>query len=99
MGRKARMRPKYLAQKLLRIRLALDLSQDGVIEKMGLRDVLTRSRISEYEAGHEPPLPVLLRYAQLANVTVDALIDDTVELPARLPSPRRTDGIRRTSSL
>ena len=96
MGRKARLRPIYLAQKLQQLRLALNLSQDGMIEKMGLTDVLTRSRISEYESGHEPPLPVLLRYAEVANVIVNVLIDDRLELPVHLPSPQRSEGIRRT---
>lgn len=93
MGRKARPLPKYLPEKLSHIRLALGLSQNEMVTQMGLADWVDRSRISEFEAGAEPPLIVLLRYAQLANVTVDALIDDDVALPARLPSPKRSDGI------
>jgi transcriptional regulator with XRE-family HTH domain len=95
MGRKARPRPKFLAEKLLRIRTALDLSQDGVIEKMGLAESLTRNRISEYELGFEPPLPTLLHYAHLANVYVDVLIDDELELPTKLPSLERSAGVKR----
>lgn len=98
MGRKARMKPRYLAEKLQQIRLRMGLSQDGILERMQVADVLTRSRISEYEAGHEPPLPVLLRYARLANVLVEVLIDDELELPANLPSPKTSAGVRRKNN-
>jgi hypothetical protein len=48
---------------------------------------LTQNRISEYERGTgEPPLPVLLKYARLAGVCVDALIDDDQNLPKKLPA-------------
>lgn len=95
MGRKARLKPQYLAQKLLQIRDSLQLSQNDLIDKLGFKDVLDRSRISEFEAGAEPPLPVLLRYAQLANVYVDALINDDVNLPSKLPAPTKHEGIKR----
>ena len=37
------------------------------------------ARMSEYESGvREPDLLVLLRYARLAHVSVDVLIDDGV---------------------
>ena len=88
MERKARLKPKYLAPKLRQIRDALGLSQNEIIVQMGLTGELTRSRISEYEAGYGPPLVVLLRYARLANVIVDVLIDDALDLPAKLPHPQ-----------
>jgi hypothetical protein len=45
------------------------------------------SRISEYELGkNEPPLPILLRYAEVAGVCVDVLINDKLDLPAKLPT-------------
>ena len=34
----------------------------------------------------EPPLPVLLAYAKLAGVSTDVLIDDELDLPAKLPA-------------
>lgn len=49
-------------------------------------------------AAREPPLPVLLGYARAANVYVDALIDDAVDLPERLPSAGKSEGIRKPSS-
>ncbi|MBS1808678.1 MAG: helix-turn-helix transcriptional regulator [Acidobacteria bacterium] len=96
MENKVNLKPIYLAEKLLRIRQIMGLSQNEILARMGLSESLTRSRISEYEAGFGPPLLVLLRYARLANVTVDVLLDDELELPTQLPSPQRSDGIRRT---
>ena len=40
---------------------------------------------------------ILLEYARLANVYVEALIDDDVDLPGKLPSPTKSEGVRRTS--
>jgi hypothetical protein len=40
---------------------------------------------------------VLLEYARAANVYVDALIDDAVDLPERLPSAKRSEGVKRAS--
>jgi hypothetical protein len=46
-----------------------------------------RSAVSGYELGRrEPPLPILLKYARLAGVCVEVLIDDELDLPARLPA-------------
>ena len=57
---------------------------------MGFEEVLTYHRISNYERGTgEPPLPVLLQYARLAGVSTDDLIDDEVNLPAKLPARRK----------
>jgi transcriptional regulator with XRE-family HTH domain len=48
------------------------------------------SAVSGYELGtREPSLPVLLKYARLAGVSMDVLVDDELDLPARLPSRRR----------
>ena len=95
MERKAQLKPKHLAQKLRQIRDTLGLSQNEIIVQMGLTNELTRSRISEYEAGYGPPLVVLLHYARLANIIVDVLIDDALELPTKLPSRTRSVGQKR----
>ena len=85
MARGARLKPKRLAQKLVQIRTALGLSQNELIRELEVD--LTQNRISEYETGKgEPPLPVLLRYARAAGVCVDVLIDDELDLPAKLPA-------------
>jgi transcriptional regulator with XRE-family HTH domain len=87
MGRYSRQKPMRLAEKLLHIRMALGLSQNEVIRRLGLEDVLTQSRISGYELGtREPSLPTLLMYARLAGISTDLLIDDDVDLPKRLPA-------------
>ena len=87
MGRYARKKPKRLAEKLLAIREALGLSQNEMIRRLGLDDELTQSRISGYELGtREPSLPTLLLFARVAGVCVDVLIDDELDLPAKLPN-------------
>ena len=96
MGRSARPRPERLAEKLLRIRTALELSQNGMLARLELDERLFRSAISGYELGtREPPLPVLLKYAEEAGVWVDVLIDDRLDLPAELPSASKHGGVRR----
>ena len=90
MGKRARMRPAYLAAKLLQIREALGLSQSEMLKRLGFEADMVAARISEFELGkNEPPLPVLLEYARAANVSTDALIDDNVDLPAKLPATKR----------
>ncbi|HEX8138351.1 MAG TPA: helix-turn-helix transcriptional regulator [Pyrinomonadaceae bacterium] len=84
MARGARLKPKRLAEKLLQVRTMLGLSQNEMIKRLGVN--LTQNRISEYELGTgEPPLPILLLYARSVNVSTDVLIDDEMDLPARLP--------------
>lgn len=91
-----RPRPQRLAEKLLQIRTALQLSQNGLIRQMGFVEEITQDYISAYERSiREPPLTVLLKYAQLAGVYVDALIDDDVDLPEKLPAQRKNEGIKR----
>ena len=90
MGRIARPRPEKLKNKLLQIRNSLGLSQDQMLELLGLAEEVHRSAVSGYELGtREPPLPVLLTYAKIAGVWVDALIDDAIDLPQKLPADQR----------
>jgi transcriptional regulator with XRE-family HTH domain len=85
MARGVRLKPKRLTQKLIQVRLSLGLSQNELIKRLEVD--LTQNRISEYETGKgEPPLPVLLKYARVAGVCVDVLIDDDQDLPAKLPA-------------
>jgi len=96
MARVARPKSARLPEKLLQIRLALELSQDGMLQRLGLKEKLSRTTVSAYEVGTgQPPLPVLLEYARAAGVWVDVLIDDELDLPERLPSPTKHEGIRR----
>lgn len=85
MGRASRRKQKHLAEKLLQIRLALGLSQDGMLRHLGLTDDLYRTNISSYERGErEPPLFALLAYARSVGISTDVLIDDEIDLPAKL---------------
>lgn len=85
MGKRSRPRPARLAEKLLQIRLAYDLSQNGMISRLGLTNELVQADISAFELGtREPALPHLLRYARIAGMTVDTLIDDEMDLPEKL---------------
>ena len=87
MGTRARMRQERLAEKLLQIRLALGLSQSAMLRHLGFAEIIDYKRISEYELGrNEPPLAVLLSYARAAGVCMDVLIDDELDLPAKLPA-------------
>lgn len=87
MGRSTRMRSARLAEKLRQIRDALGLSQNELIKRLELEDVLYQSNVSGFESGErEPPLPILLKYAQLAGVCLDTLANDELDLPAKLPA-------------
>ena len=100
MARALRQRPTHLAAKLRQIRDALDLSQNGLIRQLDLVDQIYQDYISAYERGiREPPLPILLRYARLAGVCVDVLIDDEIKLPAKLPGIPKHTGQRSRSTV
>lgn len=87
MGRAARLRSERLAEKLRQIRAALGLSQNELIKHLGLEEVIYQSNVSGYESGErEPPLPILLKYAEAAGVCLDVLANDELDLPARLPA-------------
>lgn len=92
MGTRARRRPEHLAAKLRQIREAFGLSQSGMIRLMGAEDFMAQNTISEYELGkREPPLLVLLKYAEVAGVCLDVLANDNLDLPDKLPAkPRHT---------
>jgi transcriptional regulator with XRE-family HTH domain len=86
MGTKQRPRPKRLAEKLLKIRETLGVSQDELIDRLGLKATMFRSTISQYERGErEPSYLTLLSYSNLAGVCCDYLIDDSLDLPDKLP--------------
>jgi transcriptional regulator with XRE-family HTH domain len=84
-------RPKRLPSKLLQIRLGLRLSQGEMSRRLG-GDEAERAYISKYERGVlEPPLEILLEYARSISTTgrgefLEALIDDSMDLPIQLPS-------------
>jgi transcriptional regulator with XRE-family HTH domain len=87
MGRKPRIKPERLPEKLRRIREALGLSQSEMWRHLGVEDLIWFKQISTYEVGtNEPPLHILLRYARAAGVCLDVLVDDELDLPDKLPA-------------
>lgn len=99
MAKAPRRKPEKLAGKLLEIRLKLGLSQNGMIRRLGLAGEIEQDYVSKFERGVlVPPLHVLLAYAEAANVWVEALIKDSVDLPRELPSPAKHEGVRRKES-
>ena|SRR5258705_1033613 len=98
MGKSSRPKPERLAEKLLAIRLALGLSQPEMHRLLGLEGEVEYTNISKYELGrNEPPLNTLLRYARIARVHLEDIVDDELDLPERLPGKVSYQGIRRTS--
>jgi transcriptional regulator with XRE-family HTH domain len=92
----ARRRPKRLAEKLLQIREALGLSQTEMHKSLDAEGEILYTRISDYELDKaEPTLMILLQYARAANVIVDVLIDDELDLPDKLPSAKKHEGSKR----
>ena len=86
MGVRPRQKPERLAEKLLTIRSALGLSQTEAVKRLDAEGMIVASQIAQFESGRRvPSLLVLLRYARLARVHVEDLIDDELDLPAKLP--------------
>src|SRR6185369_10817284 len=87
MGTARRPRPARLASKLREVRAKLGLTQEQMVKQLASAGVsLKPGHISEYESDkREPPLPILLCYARLAGVPMEVLVDDDIDMPARLP--------------
>ena len=95
----ARRRPLRLAEKLLQIRNALGISQTEMHRRLDVEDEIPYTRISDYELDKsEPTLMIILRYARLAAVPTEVLIDDDLDLPDRLPGPTDHAEIKRKFS-
>ena len=78
-GKEARQKPRRLTAKLLLIRKSLGMTQIELSEEL---DFPAYCRFSEYESGRrEPSVLLLLRYARLANIPLEALVDDEMDLP------------------
>ena len=98
MGRGSRDRPNKLGKKLAQIRTYLGVSQDGLVRMLGLSAKLTRNDISKYERGmREPSLSVLLKYARVAKVNMEVLIDDKLEMPGTVSHSSRRSRIKPSS--
>jgi transcriptional regulator with XRE-family HTH domain len=96
MGGAKRQLPKRLPAKLRQIREALGDTQEEMIKRLELKDKVPRSYLSRFETGErEPSLDVLLRYSKVARVWINALVDDAVDLPDKLPCTRMHEGVKR----
>ncbi len=91
-----RRKPARLAEKLLSIRNAFGISQTELLRRLGVEDLIVYNQISRYESGdREPTLPILLQYARVAGVHMEALVDDELDLPEKLPADVKHEDIRR----
>jgi transcriptional regulator with XRE-family HTH domain len=85
MPKGARRRPARLAEKLCYIRHRLELTQEELkdrLEQLGFVSDLDRADVSDFERGRrDPDLLTLLSYGRLANVYLDVLVDDELDLP------------------
>ena len=80
MGRSARSKPLKLSHKLLAIRKHLQKSQTEMARALELK--VHYSAVSNFELGtREPDLLVVLRYARLAGIAVELILDDQMALP------------------
>ncbi len=92
----ARPRPTRLAAKLLQIRRSLGLSQPEMVKRLGVQDQIHYNNISKYELDkNEPPLAILLAYARLAQVHLEEIVDDKLDLPRKLPGRFDYDAAQR----
>jgi transcriptional regulator with XRE-family HTH domain len=88
MGHAKRLRPKKLARKLKRIRESIKITQEEMakrLRKLGADKTLHSGYVADYEnnGSREPSLLTLLAYSKLTGISVNVLIDDTLELPER----------------
>ena len=82
MGRARRHQPGRLADKLKEIRIRLDLSQTQMAEKLSSANPAPRrGHIAEFESGkRQPSLSVLLQYSRLADIHMEVLVDDELDV-------------------
>ncbi len=89
-----RKSPTKLASKLLEIRFRLNESQNGMLRRLGLDEEFGRDYVSKWERGvMEPPLHVLDAYSNAANVFLEVLVRDILELPLEIPSKVKSMGL------
>lgn len=75
--------PRRLGEKLARIRLHHGLTQGSMLQLINpYEDENGRARVSQYENGKRTPsIAELLNYARFANVSIEVLADDNLDLP------------------
>jgi hypothetical protein len=86
------------------MRTAGKRKQNALSAKLNCGDIiitkeLVQGTISAFESeAREPSLLVLLEYARVANISVECLIDDGLDLPEKLPASPKSEGVRRKKS-
>jgi len=102
MGRRhPRPQPDRLASKLLHIRRSLGYTLEEMAKALqgAKKSPPAKAHVYRFENGQrEPSLLVLLEYARAANVSVEALIEDKLDLPDKLPASPKCEGVRRVVS-
>jgi transcriptional regulator with XRE-family HTH domain len=82
-------RSEKLPRKLHAIRDRLNLSAEALLKELGIAADFTAEDVFDWEAGKsEPPLVIILLYADLVNISTDVLIDDRRRLPKVLPAKK-----------
>ena len=80
MGRARRIKPARLGEKLLAVRKRLQMSQTEMARALELK--VHYSAVSNLELGtREPDLLIVLRYARLAGISMETIVDDQIDLP------------------
>ena len=66
------------------------ISQNELIRRMKLEKELGQERISKYERGILiPPLHIIVAYSDAANIFVELIIRDELDIPDSLPTKLR----------
>jgi transcriptional regulator with XRE-family HTH domain len=88
MGRKKAKQPKRIAKKLREIREKLELSREEMFEVLTSEGAdIHLGYVSLYEYGQRvPTLLVTLAYANAARISTDYIINDKLDIPAKLPA-------------
>jgi transcriptional regulator with XRE-family HTH domain len=95
-------RPKTprLGEKLRQIRKTIDggLTQNELVERLGLERDFDQERVSKYERGVlEPPIYVLVAYCDLAKISLDVLCRPEYDVPGKLPAlSKNSDALHMT---
>lgn len=82
MGSASRIKPAKLGEKLLMIRQEFKYSLSQMAAALSDEQAkILKQAVSKFEKGErEPNLIILLRYATMAGVTMEMLVNDEVEL-------------------
>jgi transcriptional regulator with XRE-family HTH domain len=73
----------------------LNESQNGLLRRLGLSEEFERDYVSKWERNvMEPPLHVLCAYADAANIYLEVLARDVLELPLEIPAKVKSMGLK-----